>query len=812
MTRSAFSEFATSVEQSVIEETSTGRSRDGDRIRLVPENRALPLPPALALDVQPTTLLGRSDELEEIAQTVLQGKVRLLTLVGPAGVGKTRLAVEVASQLSKSFDAGGIVIDLAPIHDPAQVLPAIARSVGMADHGVGSLLERLGEYIDNRHLLLVLDNFEQVMAAGHDMCRLLARCPSLKILVTSRVPLELRWEHVYRVPPLAVPGRRAPGTLDALLAFPSVALFIERAQARCPSFRATEDQAAIIAQLVTHLDGLPLAIELAAARLNVLPLEVIAEQIQERLQLLQWHAQDLPRRHQSLEAAIEWSYELLTESEQWLFRCLGVFSGYVSPEAAAAVAGVADRHDVLERLASLAEKSLVLPATERVRTSSGVHFRLLETVRQYAEDRLRLAGELECAQRAHAEKFLQLAVDAAPDLRTPGQSAWFLRLEREHDNLRRALRWLLDRSDHAAALRLASALSHFWIARGYHVEGRRWLEEALSHAPDADPGIRMRALLGLAVILMHSDLDRSRAVVEEALDLAQQRQNHYGIAESLTLRGWQEAYAARWTESTEYLQRALSLWEELDDRSLMAFTLFMLGIVTYRRGHAEKAAALHLEALDQDRGIGYGTSQIAFCLALILQELGDVSRAVQLVLEGLQMTIALQDCYHLSIAADATLLLVDDRTGQEEQAQLLGARDSLRQVTGSSGTILEELLGRSLNPVRKLLDHKELAILYRRGYSLSFDEVASLMQGILEAFSQALKCEGTTEVQREGVLSERELEVLRLVAQGLSSKTIAQRLLISRKTVDHHVSSTLRKLGVDSRAQAVARAAQQGLL
>ncbi|HEV2457645.1 MAG TPA: helix-turn-helix domain-containing protein, partial [Ktedonobacterales bacterium] len=459
----------------------------------------------------PTPLVGRVQELDTIVHSLLAGDTRLLTLTGPAGVGKTRLALEAAAGLANAsaetegharFPDGILLVDLTPVRDAELVPGAIARALGLLDVGGRPALERLAEALAEQRLLVVLDNFEQVLPAATQLAELLATCPGLALLVTSRVPLQLRWERTLRIAPLPVPDlSAAPQPLDALLAVPSVALFVGRARARRADFVLGERHAPLVAQVVAQLDGLPLALELAAARLDVLPLSALARRLDDRLQLLASEAPDLPERQRSLEAAIGWSYDLLSAPEQRVFRCLGVFVGRVSLDAITSVVGAAAvpeeapaagaARDTLKRLVSLAEKSLLLPARSDEEEGSAPEehqepaFGMLETVREYAQEQLAATGELAAAQRAHARYFLALAERADAQLRGLDQRTWFFHLEREHDNLQAALRWLFNQDNPVElefGLRMSGALGYFWYLRGYHAEGRRFLEEALARA------------------------------------------------------------------------------------------------------------------------------------------------------------------------------------------------------------------------------------------------------------------------------------------------------------------------------------------
>ena len=401
--------------------------------------------------LQPTPLIDRVEERESIRTSLVVEDVRLLTLTGPAGVGKTRLALAAASELASMFPDGVVLADLARVRDPTLVLQTLCRALGVSPTGYAPLLERLRSTLENRAILLLLDNFEQVLPAANQLVDLLAVCSQIRLLVTSRVPLQLRWEHILRVNPLPVPDVSTPLSLDELRQVPAVALFLDRARARRPGFTLTEARAQLVTDLVVHLDGLPLALELAAARLDALSLPVLARLLRDRLQMLASSAPDAPERQRSLEAAITWSYDLLSPEEQRIFRHLGVFVGRVATSAVAAVLGAETTAELtLTALASLAEKSLIMLAQgeddEEVEDQQGLSvFQMLETLREYAREQLERANEYEAAERAHAHYFVALAERADAFLRGSDQRAWFLRLEREHDNLRAALRWLLNR-------------------------------------------------------------------------------------------------------------------------------------------------------------------------------------------------------------------------------------------------------------------------------------------------------------------------------------------------------------------------------
>jgi predicted ATPase/DNA-binding CsgD family transcriptional regulator len=819
--------------------------------------------------IQPTPLVDRSQEVEAILRMLTVDGVRLLTLVGPSGVGKTRLALTAAidAQVAKYFADGVTLVDLAPIRLPQDVLGAIGRAMGFADMSPRPLDERLRDFLLERATLLVLDNFEQVLPAATELAELLATCPSLALLVTSRAPLQVRWEQTLRVAPLPVPDLTMPLPHFAELAtIPSITLFLQRARARRASFALTEKQAPMLAELVAQLDGLPLALELAAARLDVLSLPTLTRRLADRMRLLAVEAPDVPERQQSLEAAVGWSYDLLSEPEQRLFRCLGVFVGRVTLDAITAVDGVVETGDrerrneeegderetgwSLRRLLSLAEKSLILP--ERPEESSALEgsgseagepedelepsFGMLETVREYAWERLAAAGELAAARRAHAYFFLSLAEQAAAELNGHDQRTWYLRLDREHDNLRVALRWLLDQDDPAeqeAALRLAGALGDFWWRRGYHAEGRRWLEAAFTRSPDeADPSVRIRALLALGAILtIQGEVAQAQALLGEGLALAEQWEDQTSIAVALTSLGLRAIYAGEVAAGTRLLKDALRRWESLGDPWGQGITRSYLGLAAVAPGDVSAIESHYTAALHwfDTTGDAQLAGIVHFYLGGTAWERGNVPSAVAHVQAGLRTSVALEDRLLLSIAAQTAVAFVKVDIAPYAQARLLGAADALAQATGAAMLWDRSPEYQDMVRLREQLARGEGkgAGAYREGRALSFGEVATSILRLLKEATKPLPrperpqpARQTAKNAREAdapyasdsPLTAREVEVLRLVAQGLSSKIIGRRLFIATSTVNYHLTAVFNKLGVDTRAQAVAVAAQRGLL
>jgi predicted ATPase/DNA-binding CsgD family transcriptional regulator len=803
------------------------------------------------LPAQPTPLVGREGELATIHERLAEEATRLLTLTGPAGVGKTRLALAAAAQLAEDaarFPEGVVWVDLTPIRDPDLVLGGIAAAVGLLEVGARSLLERLEEALTGRRQLVVLDNFEQVLPAGVDLAALLSACADLTLLVTSRVPLRLRWEQALRVAPLPVPDPAAPlPPLEALLAVPSVELFVGRAQARRPDFALTAKQAPLVARLAAELDGLPLALELAAARLDVLSLSTLTRRLGNRLQLLASQAPDRPERQRSLEAAVGWSYDLLNADEQRLFRCLGVFVGRVSLSAIAAVAGdvaavgtepgrAGDERRAFDRLVALAEQSLILPLPTSPDEAAGEGdddaepaFGMLETVREYAEERLAAAGELDAARRAHARFFTTLAERADPQVRGRDQRSWYFHLEREHDNLRAALRWLLDQDgpeEREAALRLTAALGWFWFVRGYHAEGQRWLEEALARASDAAPALRARALVAVGALLwVQAECARARAALEEGLALAEQRQDPAAAA-ALTHLGECAVLAGEVAEGIRLLEEALRRWEALGDPHGLGLALFYRGFTAAAAGDDAAAAACYTDSLQRFAAAGeaQGSGFVHCYFGVTEWRRGDLPRAVAHIRAGVRTSMVFRDRLILSYAAQATAALVGAHGEPVARARLLGATDALAHATGAT-VAWEGLPGaQDVAELRERLERGEgeEGAAYWDGRGLPFGEVAAVALTALEEFVQAspqpaapsagAQTPDQRPTQPASLLSVRETEVVRLVAEGLSSKEIGRQLFLATSTVNYHLTSIFNKLGVDTRAQAVAVAARRNLL
>ncbi|MFL5695762.1 MAG: protein kinase domain-containing protein [Ktedonobacteraceae bacterium] len=598
------------------------------------------------LPVQLTPFLGREQELATVQQLLRRDEVRLLTLTGPGGTGKTRLGLQVAADLSDFFTDGVFFVNLATMSDSALVAPTIAQTLDIREGTGQPLLERLGEEVQQKQMLLLLDNFEQVVTAGVQVVDMLVTCPGLKVLVTSREALHVQAEQEFPVPPLELPDPKRLPDLAVLSHNAAVALFLQRAQATKPDFQLTNANARAIAEICVRLDGLPLAIELAASRMKLLPPQALLARLDQRLLVLTGASRDVPARQQTLRNTIAWSYNLLDAAEQRLFRRLSVFVGGCTLQAIEAICAALDNgndaRQALDGVASLVDKSL-LQQTEQ----EGAEPRLvmLETIREYGLERLTVNGEMELVRQAQAAYYLPLAEKAERELTGAQSGMWLERLEREHDNLRAVLLWLLEQGDTGTrkemALRLGSALEEFWDVRGHHSEGRTFLEQALVGSERVAPSVRAKALYATGDMSINvGDLDRAQELLEEGLALSRELGDTVGIARFLYGLGWVDWDRGNYTTARRLAEEALVLWREVDDNERVASTLELLGSVYECQGEPERARPLYEESLVLRRHLG-NKSGIADSLFMLAREhflsQGDPMTVRSLLEEGLAL-------------------------------------------------------------------------------------------------------------------------------------------------------------------------------
>jgi predicted ATPase/class 3 adenylate cyclase len=673
------------------------------------------------LPVQATPLIGRERELDEVRRRLLREDVRLVTLTGPGGSGKTRLSLQIAADVIEHFADGVFFVSLAPVSDPNLVAAAAAQALGVQDGGARPLAESLALHLERKRMLLVLDNFEQVLDAASLVAGLIRSCPQLKVVATSRAVLHVYGEHDVAVPPLGLPPRRPLPAIEQLMQYEAVRLFVERAQAAKTGFALTADNAPAVAEICHRLDGLPLAIELAAARARLLTPEAILSRLENRLSLLTGGARDLPARQQTLRSTIAWSHDLLSPDEQQLYRRLTVFIGGCTLEAAEAVcrpeSGPAI--DALEGLAALVDKSL-LRQVEGVNGETRVE--MLETIREFGREQLERSGEVGALRRRHAEYFRALVEEADPHLRGPGAAAWLDRLDAEHDNLRAALAWSVETGEAALGLRMAGILAWFWRLRGHLREGRRWLEAVLAASREVRTPLRVRALNGLG-LLTFSEVDVATPLLDESLALAQELGDQSGIAWALYTTG---RVGADYERSAVVLGESLSRFRALDDVVGAAYACFTSGNVAVRRGDYVQAVALFEQSLALGRQAG-DTWAIASALmnaAELARVLREFERAVTMLKESLGYYLALRAAWGICLVLDMMAVVGAERGQSERAARLFGAEEALRNAIGSVLNVKWRAVHeRSLASVRGALGEETFTALWAEGQAMTREQV-----------------------------------------------------------------------------------------
>jgi predicted ATPase/class 3 adenylate cyclase/DNA-binding CsgD family transcriptional regulator len=850
------------------------------------------------LPVQLTSLIGREQEVAAVCHLLQRQEVRLLTLTGPGGTGKTRLGLQVAAELSEEFSDGVFFVNLAPLSDPELVVPTIAQTLGLKETANQPRLDLVSAWLREKELLLLLDNFEQVAEAAVEVSALLARCRKLHVLVTSRAVLHLSGEQEFPVPPLSLPDPKHLPDLETLSQYEAVALFIARAQAVKPDFQVTNANAPAVAEICVRLDGLPLAIELAASRSKMLPPQALLARLGQRFSLLTSGAQDVPARQQTLRNTIAWSYDLLDAGEQLLFRRLSVFVGGTTLETIAALyTALGDEPgQLLDGIASLIDKSLLQQSEQEAEEP---RFVMLETIREYGRETLTVRGEVDATCQAHAVSYLALAEAAEQEWEGPQEAVSFARLEHEHDNLRAAMSWLLERGEAEMALRLCAALWWFWGWSDYIYEGWSFLERALEGSEEGAATLRAKALwsagnlasnLGnfergevlcqeslalfraigdtkgmrnavfqLAMVAeAKGDFAAARSRYEESLVLAREVGDKSLVAWALSFLAEIAIQQGEYARARPLLEEGLALFRESGEKTGVAVSIRCLAIMLFAQGNLAGAHAVAEECLALNREIGTRSAEanVLPVLAEITSYQGDTTtarllleksyaffrevgneRRLALTLSLLAKVIAAQGdlaaaraFYEESLirgnGVNSKLSFLDLAPALEGLAAVVAAQGEPTWAARLWGTaeIQREAYRLPLAPVyradseqavaaaRTQLGEQSFAAAWAEGRSMTPEQVIAARGAVTVPGQPQAIGSVKSQLSYPDGLTAREVEVLRLVAQGLSNAEIAEQLIISLLTVKAHMRSLYNKLGISSRSAATRYAIEHHLL
>ncbi|GLV60322.1 serine/threonine protein kinase [Dictyobacter sp. S3.2.2.5] len=850
-----------------------------------------------------TSLIGREKEVHDICVQMQQHDIRLLTLLGSGGVGKTRIALQVAHQLKGRFLHGIYFLSFSMIQEPGAVFSHIAHALEVRGRDEYSFFDQVRTFLEQKECLLILDNFEHVAAAAPELEQLLLGCPSLRLLVTSRSVLHLLGEHQYPIAPLPVPERGEQMNTEEIASYPSVLLFLRQAQAILPGFQMTEENARAIADICIRLDGLPLAIELAAARIKLIPLHTMLKELPQRLDFLSSRVSSYPVRQQTLLNTLNWSYDLLKEREQYLFRLLSVFTDGCTIDAVESVmqstsSGAGSTLDILDMLAALMDNCLLYQVVDQ---DGYPRFYMLETMHVFGRSCLEKQGETEQAQQAHAEYYLALAKEGEGQLKGPQQIPWLRKLEQEHENFRGALQWLLAHNEGETLLQCCRALSRFWFLRGYWKESRAWMQSALDlSAGQAETALRMQVRQRLdELIFYQNNIDIARRSVDEwlalpsshtlvaeriqalcCLCLLMQKQNEgektfqildeaeklcraasmqWELAHVLRTRGYIAWARGDVPQAETCAQESLPIARRVGDQALIAKVLSLLAAVAMQQNAAKQAITFNQEILRIARLL-----EDKYLLATTLQNLGyllayeeEFAEALTLTQQGLKSFrelgytlltctalhtlgyIAFQqgnyvlafDSFHegLALAHEinnnpmigwhliglANLACVQSQYARS--AQLLGAAslrlDADKHMNDAERLEYDNLLER----VRQHSGKEQFQLMWQKGQKVAierflspWDDEAPAPPASEDVPPLPLPERHTDELPYQ--LTKRELEVLQLVAQGLTNIQIAEKLVISARTVNWYLTNIYSKLQVSSRSAATRFAFEHHLL
>jgi predicted ATPase/DNA-binding CsgD family transcriptional regulator len=748
-----------------------------------------------------SSFVGRRAELAEVKH--LLGQARLVTLAGPGGVGKTRLALRTAATVQRVFPDGVWLVELARLSDPAAVAVEVGTALGLRDQSIGSSAPVLSKFIAGKHMLLVLDNCEHVLGACAELVAALLRaCPRLRILTTSRQPLGLTGEQDWRVPPLSLPPESEPLEPGGALRWEAVRLFADRAGSRMQDFAVTPDNAQAVVQVCRRLDGIPLAIELAAARAPVLSAEQIVARLDDRFALLTAGDRSDDTRHHTLRAALDWTHDLLAADERLLWYRLSVFPAGFQLDAAEAVCQdrLLPKEAILGLLASLVEKSVVTPEHREAQ----VRYHLLETVREYGKQKLTAAGDEQAMRRLHRDWYAHMAADAEREYAHPRQLQAFDRLNAEHANLRAALQFCLSSPGEAEiGIAMAAQLWLYWEGRFRVSEGREWLSALLAIQVPASPA-RAKGLWAAGYLaLLQSDVTAALALLDESRRLAGQSGDCAALAYATQFLGFAALYQGDMARSVTLAEEGLRLHRIAGNGPGAAGALLHLGMTRSFQGNLEAAGHLYEEslAISEHEGDQWIRSNTLFGLGIVCWLRADNTGALRREKESLRLKREMDDRSGIALCLEALGWITATDHQPERAAALLGAARS----------IWDALLTTTYDPwkgyhdacvaqARSELGPEAFSTAFRKGRSMN------ITHGLSYALEEPepARSERSAARREPDDLTEREHEVAALVAQGLSNNEIAARLVVSPRTAESHVRHILNKLGFDSRAQIAA--------
>ena len=802
------------------------------------------------LPAHTSSLIGREGEIQAVSALLCDPEVGLVTLTGTGGGGKTRLALAVAAQAltSERFTDGVWLVELASSHDPLLVADVVATSVGVRERAGRSMRETLLDHLRSRALLLILDNCEHLVQAVAELADdVLRACPGVGILATSREPIRVAGERLWQVPPLRVPDSRAADA-KTIAGISSVQLFVERAKAVRSTFTLDDQSASAISGICARLAGLPLAIELAAARAHVLTADEIVARLDDAFRLLVSGNRMAPARQQTLRATLDWSYDLLEPADQELFERLSVFAGGFDLEAAEVIwsdSGTAFTRDALEVLTGLVDRSLVTAQPH----ACGMRYGLLEPVRQYAQERLHQRGSWDASRSRHANHYLHLTERAEDGLKGPLAEEWQARLQLEHDNVRAFLRRCIDANEPEIPLRTGSALRNYWQQFGFRAEGRRWLEDALALPGEVPPAVRGNAVQTAAVIAVHvGDYRSAKSRFEQAADLWRGLGDTAGLSSTLVYYGRVLAAVAETHDDYErgklLMREGWQLNLDAGNTWWAAQALFFIGISAWEHAELDVANTVLCEAEEMFTALGdsHTHSHLMSQLGGVLRDKGELSRATEMIERSLSEARAInclagcaQALYFLGgadrlrgdrvlaaeHALESALLFhqVSDSAGLLNAMELIGgiltdkglaaqavvvfsSASAARQRAGMPRpTIIRQAFEGDLGTARAAVGNARFTTAWAEGSAMSIDQ--------LVAYARTAD---QTESQRSEPLSQRERQVIALVTRGYTNRQIAEELVISERTADGHVNHILSKLGLSSRAQAAVWAVEHQLV